>query len=45
MKITTYAQTLHDLNIIKDQGIDEVILGHKDFSRFGKLSSEEFLTF
>jgi putative protease len=45
MKITTYAQTLHDLNIIKDLGIEEVILGHKDFSRFGKLSSEDFFIF
>ncbi len=42
MKLTTYAQTLHDLGLIKEQGITEVILAHKDFARFGKLSSEEF---
>lgn len=45
MKLTTYAQTLHDLNLIKDQGLDEVILGHMDFSRFGKLSNDEFIQF
>lgn len=43
MKLTTFAQTLHDLSVIKDTGLDEVILSHKDFSRFGKLTSEEFL--
>jgi putative protease len=45
MKFTTYAQSLHDLNLIKDQGLDEVILGHMDFSRFGKLSTEDFFFF
>lgn len=45
MKYTTYAQTLHDLNLIKDQGLDEVILGHQDYSRFGKLSDEDFMSF
>jgi len=43
MKLTTFAQNLNDLNLIKDQGLDEVIIGHQDFSRFGKLKSEEFL--
>ena len=42
MKLTTYAQTLHDLNIIKENGLDEVILGHKEFSRIGKLNDQEF---
>lgn len=42
MKLTTYAQSLHDLNILKSQGFDEVILGPKNLSRFGKLSIEEF---
>lgn len=37
MNLITYAQTLHDLNLIKDQGMSEVILGHRDYSRFGKL--------
>ncbi len=43
MKITTFAQTLHDLNLIKDQDLDEVILGHKDFSRFGKLKTQDLI--
>lgn len=42
MKLTTFAQCLNDLNLIKDQGLTEVILGHQDFSRFGKLKNEEF---
>lgn len=42
MKITTFACDLHQLSLIKDQGLTEVILGHKDFSRFGKLSDSEF---
>lgn len=45
MKLTTYAQTLNDLNLMKDQGLDHVILGHQDYSRFGKLKTEEFLDF
>lgn len=45
MKLTTYAQTLHDLSLIKAQGLDEVILGMRDFSRFGKLKAEEFKSF
>lgn len=44
MKLTTFAETLHDLSVIKDLGLDEVILGHRDLSRFGKLSTEEFRT-
>jgi len=45
MKLTTFAQTLNDLNLIKDQGLDEVILGQQDFSRFGKLKTEEYFEF
>lgn len=44
MKSLTYAQTMHDLSWAKDQGIREVILAHKNFARFGKLSSEDFLS-
>lgn len=44
MKLTTYARTLHELNILKDQGYDEVILEPKSLSRFGKLSADEFIT-
>ena len=43
MKYLTFAQNLHDLNLIKDQGMTEVILGHRDFSRFGKLDDENYL--
>jgi putative protease len=45
MKLTTYAQSLHDLNLMKDQGLDEVILGHQEFSRFGKLITQDFEVF
>lgn len=45
MKLTTFAQSLNDLNLIKDQGLDNVILGHQEYSRFGKLKTEEFLEF
>ena len=45
MKLTTFAQSLNDLNLIKDQGLEEVILGHQDFSRFGKLKTEDFFEF
>lgn len=45
MKLTTFAQHLSDLSLIKDQGLSEVILGHQDFSRFGKLKAEEFMSF
>jgi putative protease len=45
MKLTTFAQNLNDLNLIKDQGLNEVILGHQNFSRFGKLKTEEFFAF
>jgi U32 family peptidase len=43
MKVTSYVHSLHDLNIFKDSGLSEAIIGHRNFSRFGKLSSEEFL--
>ena len=45
MKLTTFAQTLNDLSLMKDQKLDEVILGHQSFSRFGKLKTEEFFEF
>ena len=42
MKLTSYARTLHDLNVLKAQGLDEVILEPKNLSRFGKLNLEDF---
>lgn len=41
MIITTFAQSLHELNLIKDQGLSEVILSPLSFSRFGRLPPEE----
>ncbi|WPU67191.1 U32 family peptidase [Peredibacter starrii] len=43
MKLTSYGRSLHELNILKDQGFEEVILEPKSLSRFGKLSKDEFL--
>jgi putative protease len=43
MKLSSYAQNMHDLNILKDAGLSEVILEHKEFARFGKLDDENFL--
>lgn len=42
MKFTTYANSLYEVQKIKNCGADEVILGTKDISRFGKLSTDEF---
>ena len=44
MKIVSFAQNLHDVGVCKDQGITDVILGHRELSRFGKLSTEEFVS-
>ncbi|MFP5384582.1 MAG: U32 family peptidase [Bacteriovoracia bacterium] len=43
MKLTTYARTLHELSVLKDQGLDEVILESRSLSRFGKLTNSEFI--
>jgi len=43
MRIVSFANTLHDLNLLKENGCPEVILGHKDFSRFGELDDENFI--
>lgn len=45
MKLTSYARSLHELNILKDQGFEEVILEPKSLSRFGKLTNEEVESF
>ena len=45
MKLTSYARSLHELNILKDQGFEEVILEPKSLSRFGKLSHDEVESF
>ena len=45
MKLTSYARSLHELNILKDQGFEEVILEPKSLSRFGKLSDDDVESF
>jgi putative protease len=45
MKITSYARSLHDLSVLKNNGLSEVILEPKSLSRFGKLSLDEFVVF
>jgi len=45
MKLTSYARSLHELNILKAQGFEEVILEPKSLSRFGKLSNDEVESF
>jgi putative protease len=45
MKLTSYARSMHELNVMKDQGFEEVILEPKSLSRFGKLSSLEVESF
>ncbi len=44
MKLSSYAQNLYDLSLLKDQGFSEVILEHKEFARFGKLSDDDFVS-
>lgn len=41
MKLTSYAQNLFDLGVLKDSGIEEVILGHRLLSRYSKTTDEE----
>lgn len=44
MKLTTYAQNLYDLGVIKDAGLSEVILGHRLISRYARNTEEELLS-
>lgn len=43
MNLTGFAQNIHDLSLLKDSGVTEVILGMREFSRFGRLDHEGFL--
>jgi putative protease len=43
MKLTTYAQNLHELSLLKDLGYEEVILEARTLARFGTLSKEKFI--
>lgn len=38
MKFTTYINSLHELSIAKDAGVEEIIISAKDLNRFSKLS-------
>lgn len=42
MKLTGFAETFHDLSLLKENGSEEVILGMRAFSRFGRLDEETF---
>jgi len=39
--LVTYIENKHQLQRAKEYGLREVILGHKDFSRFGSLNDQE----
>jgi putative protease len=43
MNLTGFAQNSHDLSLLKSSGITEVILGMREFSRFGKLDGPTFV--
>jgi putative protease len=43
MKLTGFAQNSHDLSLLKNSGVTEVILGMREHSRFGRLDAENFL--
>ena len=42
MKLTGFANSSHDLSLLKAAGYSEVILGMREFSRFGKLDEKTF---
>lgn len=43
MNLITFVENKHELYLCKELGLSEVILSHKDFSRFGKLDTKMFL--
>lgn len=43
MKLTGFAQNSHDLSLLKNSGFDEVILGMREYSRFGRLDAATFI--
>ncbi len=42
MKLTGFAENLHELSLLKENGTEEVILGMRAFSRFGRLDENTF---
>lgn len=43
MKLTGFAQNSHDLSLLKNSGFEEVVLGMREFSRFGRLDAATFI--
>ena len=43
MNLTGFANNQHDLSLLKDSGITEVIVGMREFSRFGRLEHDSFM--
>ncbi len=43
MNLIGYAQNSHDLSLLKNSGMTEVILGMRGFSRFGRLDQTSFV--
>ena len=42
MKLTGLAQNSHDLSLLKNSGFTEVILGMREYSRFGRLDPQTY---
>ncbi len=42
MKLTGFADSFHELSVLKENGTEEVILGMRAFSRFGRLDENSF---
>ena len=43
MNLITYVNNLEQLEICKEAGLKQIILEHKNVSRFGKLNTSEFI--
>ncbi len=43
MKLTGFAQNSHELSLLKNSGFEEVILGMREYSRFGRLDALTFV--
>jgi putative protease len=43
MNVVTYIQDMHQLSLAREYGVKEILLGHRELNRFGKLTTKEFL--
>lgn len=43
MRYTTYCESIRDINLIKDSGLDEVIVSNKELSRYAKNTLETLI--